>query len=111
MTTEQLLELDCRAEENKEKIKKALKKIKPLKKYDVAPLEALEKCLKLLGRKYGITCREISSDIISGEDIIWRSTIFDMYNLNTIRTVYGCTMYEALAKTVIAVFVETRRKE
>ena len=51
MKTEDIINLDCRKEENKEIIQKVLRKIKPLSRYpdgcDI-PFEAIEKAITVM---------------------------------------------------------------
>lgn len=115
MKTEQILQLDCRQEENREIVQKVLRKIKPLAKcpegQDV-PFEMLERCLKVICEKYNLFCRELYPDVQAGEkNIVWRSTMIDLKDLKTIGVAYGCTLYEVLAKTVILVYAQTRKRE
>lgn len=111
MTTRELMELDCREDENRRKIQKALRLIKPLsKEEDDVPLEKMERAIKVMCEKYKLWVRELCPDVEAGEKhIVWRAIIIDVTNLKTIGAVYGCTLYEVIAKTTIFIYSETRR--
>lgn len=113
MTTKQLLELDCREEENMRIIQKALKIIKPLSKEPgIVPLEKMERAIKVMCEKYHLWVREICLDVDAGDKcIVWRVTAIDIINLKTIGVAYGCTLYEVIAKMTILLYSETRRRQ
>ena len=114
MTTKQVLELDCRIEENREAIQKVLRQIKPLAKCPDGrqiPIDKLERCLKVLCNNYGFFVRNVYPDTKSGDkEIIWRSTTIDEKTLGEIGNAYGCTFYECIAKTVILLYSVTRKR-
>jgi len=101
-----VLELDCRIDGNKILLQDALKTIKPLSKIkgDV-PLQKIERVLKIICTKYNYLFK-LFPDCYSGEDnyIIWKSEIIDYNNLDTVCDIYGCTVYECLAKTAIKLY-------
>lgn len=112
MTTNQILNLDCREEENKEIIQKVLRQIKPLSRFsdeEEIPIEALEKAITIMCKKYNIRIRDISPDIWSADKkIIWRANIISDKNLMSRGNVYGISMYEVLAKSAIKLYSEIR---
>ena len=65
MKTEDIINLDCRKEENKEIIQKVLRKIKPLSRYpdgcDI-PFEAIEKAITVMCKKYCLRIKEFVPD-------------------------------------------------
>lgn len=113
MTTSQILELDCRIEENKETIQKVLKQIKPLAKCPEGkkiPLQKIERCFKVLCNKYGTYISFMYPDTQSNDKyVIWQCDIRDARK-QKIGTSYGCTFYECIAKAVILIYSKTRRK-
>lgn len=114
MTTNQILQLDCRAAENKVTVQKVLRIIKPLSKcpveYDV-PVEKLERCLKVLCNNYNFFIPSISPDVCSADkEIIWKCRITNGRTLEDVGVTYGCTFYECLAKAVILLYSRTRKK-
>lgn len=105
MTTNEILNLDYRKEENKSKIQKVLLKIKPLVKYseeEQIPFEALEKMVHLICNKYKVWIRRImQSPIASDDGDIWSCQIVDTDSVDIIKEVYGICLYEIFAKLVI----------
>lgn len=113
MTTAQILQLDCKKEENQEIIQKVLRQVKPLSKCseNIIPIEKIERTIKVICSKYGFFIRKLYPDCIAGDKcIVWRSEIFLSSNLSNVGNVYGCTVYECLAKTAILLYAKTRNK-
>lgn len=108
MTTNQIMELDCREEENKEIIQKVLKKIGPLSKYseeEQVPFEKVEKLVTILSKRYNMRVRDFVPDVWSNSnESIWRATIIDDNNLRAIKLVYGLSVYEVFAKAAICMY-------
>lgn len=113
MTTNQILNLDYRLEENKKIIQKVLRQIKPLSRCsedEEIPIEYLEKAITVMSKKYKLRIGSISPDVWTNEKYsIWRSTIISDKNLQTIGIVWGISMYEVLAKTCIKMYSEIKR--
>lgn len=114
MTTNQILELDCRIEKNREVIQKVLRQIKPLAKYPEGkqvPIEKIERCFKVLCNKYDIRIPfGFSFDTqASDEYVIWRCKIETLKGCD-IGIAHGCTFYECMAKAVILIYSKTRSK-
>ena len=95
MKTEQIMNLDCRKEENKEIIQKVLRKIKPLSKYSVdecIPISALEKAITVMTKKYNMHIREFVLDTQSNaKNGIWRVVIINDNDLSILEVIYGIT--------------------
>lgn len=113
MTTNQVMNLDCREEENKKIIQKVLRQIKPLSRYsdecDI-PLSAIEKAITIMCKKYVMRIRDFSPDVWSNEThTIWRATLINDTNLKTIDMVYGITLYEVFAKAAIRLYAEVKK--
>lgn len=112
MTTNQVLQLDCREEENKKVIQKVLKLIKPLSKYsdeDEIPFWAIEKSITVMSKKYNMRVREFTPDVWANKnETIWKATIVNETNLTTTQ-VYGITLYEAFAKVAIQMYSMVRK--
>lgn len=119
MTTNQIMELDCREEENREIIQKVLKKIGPLSKYseeEQVPFEKVEKLVTVLSKRYNMRVRDFVPDVWSNSnESIWRATIINDDDLVTIKLVYGLSVYEVFAKAAICMYsvreVAGRRQE
>ena len=113
MKTEQIMNLDCRKEENKEIIQKVLRKIKPLSKYSVdecIPISALEKAITVMTKKYNMHIREFVLDTQSNaKNGIWRVVIINDNDLSILEVIYGITSYEAFAKTTIRLYAEVKK--
>lgn len=114
MTIKEIINLDCREEENKELIQRALRKIKPLSNYsedEEIPSEKIEKLIWKMSLKYKMRIRSIMTDIWSNDkSIIWNVYIVNEEDLSDFHVcIYGITMYEVLAK--VALFMYSKRKE
>lgn len=113
MTTNQVINLDCREKKNQEIIQKVLRQIKPLSRYsdecDI-PFSALEKAITVMCKKYCMRIREFVPDVWSNdENTIWRATLINEANLKTIDIVYGITLYEVFAKAAIRLYAEVKK--
>lgn len=108
MTTNEILELDCRDEENQKVIQKVLKQIGPLSKFSVeedVPFEYVEKLVTVLCKKYNMRVKDFVPDVWSNKAAnVWRATVIDDTNLKTIKLVYGLSVYEVFAKTAILMY-------
>lgn len=112
MTTKQVLELDCREQKNREIIQRVLRQIKPLSKCseEQIPFEKIEKAIVVISKKYQMRVREFVPDVWANEkNSIWRATIIDDTNLQTICTVYGLDVYEVFAKTAVAMYDRVKK--
>lgn len=113
MTTNQILSLDYRDEENQKAIQKALRQIKPLSKYSdecEIPFSALEKAVTVMCKKYLLHIRDIVADArANDENMIWRAALIDETTLRLVYNVYGISLYEVLAKTAIGLYAEVKR--
>ena len=113
MTTNQVLQLDCRLEENQKIIQRVLRQIKPLSRYseeEDVPFEGIEKAITVMSKKYNMHVRDCCPDVWSNsKSTIWRATIIDDTNLNTIQLVYGISVYETFAKCAIAMYAQVRK--
>lgn len=113
MTTSEVMNLDCRKEENQEIIQKVLRQIKPLSRYSdecAIPLEAIEKAIVVMSKKYRMRVRDFSADVWSNDDhTIWRAILINETNLRTIDMVYGITLYEVFAKVAIRLYAEVKK--
>lgn len=105
MTTNQILELDFREEENEKIIQRVLRQIKPLSKFtddEDIPLEFLEKVVRVVCLKYEVWVQSISQDVRAGDGItVWRATLIDTTNFKSFGNVYAMCMYELFAKLSI----------
>lgn len=112
MKTENIMNLDCREDENQEIIQRVLRQIKPLSKYpdgDI-PLSAIEKAIYVMCKKYCMRIRDFTPDVWSNKNnTIWRATIVNDITLEIIDLVYGLSIYEVFAKSAIRLYAEVRK--
>ena len=104
MLLSNILNLDCRLEENKIIIQSALRKIRSFSNYpknEVIPLEKLEKCLKVICGKRNLYV-SLFVDVYSSDDgIIYKMEFFNKEDCKKIKECYGITIYECFSKAVI----------
>lgn len=113
MTTDQLLQLDCRVDENHRTIQKALRKMKPFSKLAMdedVPLVKIEKMLRLMLNKYRV---DITWILVSHDDENMRYTISlrddGGEGARLSQTVYGITLYEVMCKAAICIWSLAKR--
>ena len=114
MKTEQILNLDCRKEENKKIIQKVLRQVKPLSKFldeEQIPIELLEKTVSILTNKYEITpqwiiCgyRDSAAGCVGYYSVSVKTTTDHAWLGNAT----GHTIYELFAKLTIKMYAEVR---
>ena len=113
MKTEDILNLDCREEENKEIIQRVLRKIKPLSKYSdecEIPLEAIEKLLTVMCKKYCINIKEITPNVLANnKQTIWKATIVNENEFVLLNYIYGVSIYEVLSKSTIEIYTKVKK--
>ena len=113
MTTKEIINLDYREKENQEIIQKVLRQIKPLSRYsdeyDI-PLDAIEKAITVMCKKYSMIVRDFSPDIFGNDEhTIWRATLINDKTFKKIDDVYGISLYEIFAKIAIRLFAEVKK--
>lgn len=115
MKAEQILDLDCTKEENREKLARFLCKVKPLKKKmdkeeieegEIQPVELLEEVYHGICIRYGY--------FNQGIRVYYENQKFVFYNVAVLRTeekvntwigtVYGKTLWETVAKMIVKVY-------
>lgn len=112
MTTKQLISLDFRQEENRQIIQTALRKIKPLSKFDEEeiPISAIERAITVMCKKYPVSIMNLVPDNVANDrHTVWRATIIDDKTFRPIEKVYGICLYELFAKLAIRIYVEVKR--
>jgi hypothetical protein len=107
----EVLQLDCREQDEAEKLDKCLKSIKPFSYCESkVSIENLEKLIHIISNKYDVFVRSISPDAKANKNfIIWRSSILSSKDLSIVQNVYGHNLYECLAKTAIYMYFSTRK--
>ena len=105
MKTNDILELDCRDNKNKQKIQKVLKLIKPFSKYsdeEFIELKYIEKAIYNIIKRYKVDICSIITDCESNdESIIYKIVI---QYLGIYKVIYGLGIYELYAKTLIFMY-------
>lgn len=111
MKTEQILNLDYRKEESQEIIQKVLRKIKPLSRYSDEtniPIEAIEKLVHVLVKKYEIMPQWMSMSYFESILSIYSISIKTTTDDKWLGTVYGMCLYEVFAKLAIKMYSEIK---
>lgn len=117
MTTQQILNLNTRINpEGNEIIQKALRKIKPLSKYEDVkediPLELVEKVIHTIVSKYNIGVQWINHESrMMIPEVYWSVSIKTTDNHKWVCSIQGATMYELLAKTAIKMYIMVKNDE
>jgi hypothetical protein len=113
MTTNELLELDCRIEGNKAILQKALKMLKPFTKYEEdIPTESLEKVIFAISRKYEISIKEVYPAPFSNKkETIWHATIINDARPLDAYCVHGISIYEVLCKSIVKMHSMLKKNE
>lgn len=115
MDVENILNIDYRTDEGKAEIQKALFEIPPVKRNcdeskDV-PIEAIEKVISVISRKYVIELKEITLSLIPhNNDMLYRVAIF-RNPYYTYKILYACCIYELLSKSAIYMYNEIKKSE
>ena len=117
MTTEQLLNLKCDTDKNKQTLNKALFKVKPVSrmaekllytKTEQLPVEMLETIIHGLMKKYNIMMQAINPYYDEQKDIVFYTCSVQIIiehgehkTREWIGNTYGKTLWELYAKTII----------
>lgn len=107
MKVSEILELDYRYKENREEIQKKLKSMKGFDKYsdEDVPMNKIERFVGTACRKYDVYVRDISFACIkTNKENLYTVHIFKESDLTMIGIVYGCELYELMAKTAIYIY-------
>ena len=111
MTTNQVIQLDCRERENRETIQRVLRQIKPLSKYSDEsniPIEAIEKLIRVLVQKYEITPQWMTMSYFEPILGIYSIGVKTTTEHEWLGTVYGMCLYEVFAKLAIKMYSEVK---
>ena len=108
MRVRDILQLDYKEEENKEVIQNMLKKIKPFSKYEDEDVEMskIEKFIGVATKKYDLYVRDImfASIVTDNNEILYNLHLYRESDLQIICEIYGCELYELMAKTAIYIY-------
>lgn len=119
MKTEDILNIDCRTEEGKKKVNSFLWKIKPIKKLNIpkgciVDTENLEKVLHGISIRYGYETQGFTPYYEEHKKFVFYSsnvTKIENKERHWIGTVYGVTLWEVLAKTIIKIYSEILKEK
>ena len=113
MKTDQILNMNYKKDENREIIQKVLKRIKPLSRYtDDVPIEALEKLIAIICKKYNLDMQWIvvmSEDAEDGR-LVYSCGVKTHDKSKWLGTVYASCIYELFAKLSIKLFSESKKQ-
>lgn len=121
MKTDDLLNLDCEKEENKQTINRFLWKIKPCAKLleknqytktEYAPIEILEKVLHGFYKRYNFKIQSMFPYYEEGRFIFYNISILQKTdNTNEWKgNVYAKTVWEMYAKALIKMYAEIKKE-
>lgn len=126
MKTEDILNLDCTDGNNLEQINKFLWKVKPVArileknhytKTEQAPLELLEQALHGIMLRYGYRIQGINTyyETEEGKEIEFVFYTASLLKIRDTRewigNVYGKTLWEIVAKTIIKVYADLKKEK
>ena len=121
MKTEDVLNLDCTKEENMKQINRFLWKVKPVEKLleknnytktERAPIELLEQALQGIMIRYGYRMQNIDTYIEEGRFVFYMSSIIKKRDSSEwIGNVYGKTLWEVVAKTIIKIYADIKKEK
>lgn len=126
MKTEDILNLDCTDRNNLEQINKFLWKVKPVArileknhytKTEQAPLELLEQALHGIMLRYGYRIQGINTyyETEEGKEIEFVFYTASLLKIRDTRewigNVYGRTLWETVAKTIIKVYADLKKEK
>lgn len=123
MTTDDILNIDCRKEENKTKLNRFLYNVKPIQKKmgndktKKIPLTVLENVLHGICIKYGYRTQGFMPVYLEDENdktkkVFWAYSVSVMdENKSWKGMVYGKTLWETVAKVIIKIYSEIKKGE
>ena len=126
MKTEDILNLDCTKGNNLEQINRFLWKVKPVArileknhytKTEQAPLELLEQALHGIMLRYGYRIQGINTyyETEEGKEIEFVFYTASLLKIRDTRewigNVYGKTLWETVAKTIIKVYADLKKEK
>lgn len=109
MKTVELLDLDCRTEEGKQKLNDAVRRIGNLKNIKYPTIEDIEDAIGYMCRKYRIMVQHICPTYTKGEINIYSASIKTTDSFEWLGNVYGYCLYELMCKTAIKIYTEIKK--
>lgn len=121
MKTEDILNLDCRKEENRIKLNSFLYKVKPIQRRmeklgkgrrAEVPMEVLEEVMQGLCLRYGYRIQHIIPSFDTDRFIFYNSSITKRRDtVLWVGNAYGCTMHETIAKIIVKIYADIRKEQ
>ena len=121
MKTEDILNLDCRKEENRMKLNSFLYKVKPIQRRMEklgkgrgveVPMEVLEEVMQGLCLRYGYRIQHIIPSFDTDRFIFYNSSITKRRDtVLRVGNAYGCTMHETIAKIIVKIYADIRKEQ
>ena len=121
MKIEDVLNLDCTKEENMKQINRFLWKVKPVEKLleknnytktEQAPIELLEQALHGIMIRYGYRTQNIDTYIEEGRFVFYMSSVIKKSDSSEwIGNIYGKTLWEVVAKTIIKIYADIKKEK
>lgn len=118
MKTDDVLNLDCTSEENKKKLNKFLYNVKPIAKQmgsdktKQVSIKVLEQTLHGICIKYKYSLQHIMPYYEENKFKFYIASVMNIKETRTwIGNVYGITIWEVLAKTIIKVYSEILKEK
>lgn len=113
MTTDQLLNLDCRDQENYEKLMKAIRKIKPFDNYSIdenIPISLYEKYIHKVFDKYKVKIG-FAFYITNIPPYYYTVCLRETTGKASFSSIYGISIEETMAKLVIQLYDAIKTKQ
>lgn len=112
---DKVINLDCRSSESIRRLEKSLMRLPFIKSEHDLDTDRLEELIKKIERKYMIHLSYIMRNVVHGEDIYSGMLKLEggRDNGRWIKTVYGLTMREVLAKSLFYMYfyIESNKKK
>lgn len=118
MKTEDVLNLNCEEEKNKQLLNKFIWKIKPCAKLfeknhytetEIIPIELLEQALHKIMEKFDYKSQGIEMYMENGKFIFYTNSIVKKRDIvEWIGNTYGKTLWEVIAKTIIKIYADIK---
>lgn len=112
MKLKEILALDCRKDKNYKMVKKALLKLPFFKKCtscDVISIDDIESAIWKICKKYDVQMSYIIISLIEDKDLCNSIMLKNKRTGEWIETLYGHTIFEGYAKTLLFLFGYSRK--
>lgn len=115
MNAKQILDIDCRIEENKNILNKFLWKVKPVQKLEIPKgsmlkIDDLEYIIHGIFKRYGYSQQGIKEYWENGEFVYYSCSVLNSKR-EWVGYVYGKTLWELEAKLLVKVYAEIMKEK